>query len=199
MELTELENIIKGYDKKIDEHIALNRDVLKRILSDKSNKHMRIERLKTVYQLGSPLLLPCLLAIIIEVMNIRISYTVNFYIGLGLFIPVFLFTWGLNIKYYQLIRKLNFSNPLTTIKKQIAELERYSIWMTKIRNLLTPLLIAGMLLIFIPQNVYHMEFILLLVLTASVFIVSSFYRNYSVRERYRVLKGEIKEMEALEK
>ncbi len=32
MELAELENIIKGYDKKINESIDLNRDVLKRIL-----------------------------------------------------------------------------------------------------------------------------------------------------------------------
>lgn len=73
MELNELGNIIKEYDKKIDENIALNRDVLKRILSDKPNKHIRIERLKSLYQLGTPLLLPCLIAIIIEVTNIRIS------------------------------------------------------------------------------------------------------------------------------
>lgn len=199
MELNELGNIIKEYDKKIDENIALNRDVLKRILSDKPNKHIRIERLKTLYQLGTPLLLPCLIAIIIEVTNIRISFTSNFYIGIGLFIPVFLFVWSLNIKHYLLIRKVNFSIPTILIKKQIAELERYCIWMTRVRNIFMPLLIAGMLLIFVPQSVCHVEFILLLVLVISVFTITSFYRNSSVRERYRVLKEEIEEMDALEK
>lgn len=199
MELTELGNIIKEYDKKLDENIALNRDVLKRILSDKPNKHVRIERLKTLYQLCTPLLLPCLIAIIIEVMNIRINFTSNFYIGLGLFIPVFLFVWSLNIKHYLLIRKVNFSIPTILIKKQIAELERYCIWMTRVRNIFMPLLIAGMLLIFVPQSVCHVEFILLLVLVILVFTVTSFYGNYSVRERYRVLKEEIEEMDALGK
>lgn len=199
MELNELGNIIKEYDKKIDENIALNRDVLKRILSDKPNKHIRIERLKSLYQLGTPLLLPCLIAIIIEVTNIRISFTPNFYIGIGLFIPVFLFVWSLNIKHYLLIRKVNFSIPTILIKKQIAELERYCIWMTRVRNIFMPLLIAGMLLIFVPQSVCHVEFILLLVLVISIFTITSFYRNSSVRERYRVLKEEIEEMDALRK
>lgn len=199
MELTELENIIREYDKKIDKNIAFNRDVLKRILSDKSNKHMRIERLKAVYQLWSLLLLPCFIAIIIEVMNMRINFTLNFYIGIGLFIPIFLFVWSLNIKHYRLIRKINFSMPITVVKKQIAELERYSIWMTKTRNMLMSLLILGMLLIFIPQNVCNVEYVILLVLVVLVFLASSFYRNYSVRERYRVLKEEIEEMEVLEK
>lgn len=199
MELNELGNIIKEYDKKIDENIALNRDVLKRILSDKPNKHIRIERLKSLYQLGTPLLLPCLIAIIIEVTNVRISFTPNFYIGIGLFIPVFLFVWSLNIKHYLLIRKVNFSIPTILIKKQIAELERYCIWMTRVRNIFMPLLIAGMLLIFVPQSVCHVEFILLLVLVISIFTITSFYRNSSVRERYRVLKEEIEEMHALRK
>lgn len=199
MELNELGNIIKEYDKKIDENIALNRDVLKRILSDKPNKHIRIERLKSLYQLGTPLLLPCLIAIIIEVTNIRISFTPNFYIGIGLFIPVFLFVWSLNIKHYLLIRKVDFSIPTILIKKQIAKLERYCIWMTRVRNIFMPLLIAGMLLIFVPQSVCHVEFILLLVLVISIFTITSFYRNSSVRERYRVLKEEIEEMDALRK
>lgn len=199
MELTELGNIIKEYDKKIDENIVLNRDVLKKILSDKPNRHIRIECLKTLYQLFTPLLLPCLIAITIEVMNIRISFTSNVYIGIGLFIPVFLFVWSLNIKHYLLIRKVNFAIPTILIKKQIAELERYCIWMTRVRNIFMPFLIAGMLLIFIPQSVCHVEFILLLVLVILVFTVTLFYRNYSVRERYRVLKEEIEEMDALGK
>lgn len=132
-------------------------------------------------------------------MNIRISFTSNVYIGIGLFIPVFLFVWSLNIKHYLLIRKVNFAIPTILIKKQIAELERYCIWMTRVRNIFMPFLIAGMLLIFIPQSVCHVEFILLLVLVILVFTVTLFYRNYSVRERYRVLKEEIEEMDALGK
>lgn len=199
MELTELENIIKGYDKKINESIDLNRDILKRILRNNPNKHMRIERLKALYQLWSPLLLPFLIAIIIEVMNIRISFTSNFYIGIGLFIPVFLLVWSLNIKHYLLIRKVNFSTPTILIKKQIAELERYCIWMTKIRYIFMPFLIVGMLLIFVPQCTCYTEFIILVILVILVFIISSFYRNHSIRERYKILKEEIEEIEALEK
>ena len=39
----------------------------------------------------------------------------------------------------------------------------------------------------------------MLALIISIFIISSLYRNQSARERYRILKGEIEELEALEK
>ena len=199
MELTELERILKGYDKKIDKNISINRDILKRLLIDKPSKHIQTEWLKTLYQLCSPLLLAILLAIIIDFTNIKVSATLNFYIGLVLFIPPFIFIWSLNIKHFLIIRKINLSGPVIHIKKQIAELERYSIWMTKIRNILMPLPISGMLLIFLPHNIYQIEFILMLALIISIFIISSLYRNQSVRERYRKLKSEIEELEALEK
>lgn len=199
MELTELENIIKGYDKKMDENITLNREVLKRLLSSKPRRHLQLERLKTVYQLSSPLLLPCLIAVIMEVMNIRIGFTSNFYIGLGLFVPTFVFVWSLNFKHYLLIRSIDLSTPVILIKKQVAELERYTIRMTKMRNVLMPALIAGMLLIFIPQGVYIVEFALMIVLVVTVFVLSAFYRNYAVKERCRVLNREIEELESLAK
>lgn len=199
MELAELENIIKGYDKKIDENISLNRDVLKRLLINKPHRCLQVERLKTLYQLCSPLLLPCLVMVIIEVLNIGVDFTSNFYIGLGLFVPTFLFVWSLNIKHYLLIRKINFSTPVILIKRQVAELEKYSIWMTKIRNMLTPILISGMLLVFVPQSIYVMEFVLMVGFITSIFILSAFYKNYSIRERYRVVISEIEELEALGK
>lgn len=199
MELAELESIIKRYDKKMEENITLNREVLKRLLINKPHKRLQIERLKIIYQLCSPLLLPCLIVVIIEVMNIKLDFTLKFYVGLGLFVPVFLFVWSLNIKHYLLLCKMNLSNPVILIKKQVAELERYSIWMTKMRNICMPVAIAGMLLIFIPHGANVLESVLMIGLVVSIFIVSTFYRNYSVRERYRVLKSEIEELEALEK
>ncbi len=199
MELTELESILKGYDEKIDKNISINRDILKKLIIDKPSKYIQTERLKALYQLCSPLLLAILLAIIIDFTNISVSATLNFYIGLVLFIPPFIFIWSLNIKHFLIIRKINLSGPVIHIKKQIAELERYSIWMTKIRNILMPLPISGMLLIFLPHNIYQIEFILMLALIISIFIISSLYRNQSVRERYRKLKSEIEEFEALEK
>lgn len=94
---------------------------------------------------------------------------------------------------------MNFSNPVILIKKQVAELERYSIWMTKMRNICMPVAISCMLLIFIPHGANVLESVLMIGLVVSIFIVSTFYRNYSVRERYRVLKSEIEELEALGK
>lgn len=199
MELTELENIIKGYDRKMDENITLNREVLKRLLSNKPRRHLQLERVRALYQLSSPLLLPCFIAVIMEVMNIRISLTPNLYIGLGLFVPTFLFVWSLNFRHYLLIRRIDLSAPVILIKKQVAELERYNIRMTKMRNVLMPVLIAGMLLIFIPQGVYIVEFALMLVLVVTVFVLSAFYRNYAVKERCRVLNMEIEELEGLAK
>ena len=106
MELTELESILKRYDEKIDKNISINRDILKKLIIDKPSKYIQTERLKALYQLCSPLLLAILLAIIIDFTNIKVSATLNFYIGLVLFIPPFIFIWSLNIKHFLIIRKI---------------------------------------------------------------------------------------------
>lgn len=199
MELAELENILKVYDKKISEKIRLNRDILKRLLLNKPQEHLRKERLKVIYQLFSPLLLLCITTILMEVIPLRFSFTFGFYTGLGLFLPVYVFIWSLNIKHYKLIRKINFHLPVVSLRKRVSELEKYNLWITNMRNILMPLLISGILLLFIPSNGYDMEFVLLLILIAAVFIVSAFYRNYAVRERYHALKREIEELAMLEK
>ncbi len=199
MELLELENALKAYNKKMSENFSLDRTILKRFLLSKSKRHVRVEKLKTIYQLSSPILLPLLLFAIMEIRGIDLNLTTNFYIGLALFLPAFLYAWALSIKHYMLIRAIDFSVPVVHIKKQIAELEKYTIRMNRTRNMLMPLPIVGMLLMFVPRQVYLPQFSVMLLLVVIIFVGSVYYRSASIRKRYEEISENIRELEALEK
>jgi uncharacterized membrane protein len=196
MELIELENIWRDYDKKITENTCLNKEILRKILTYKPERRLNWMKIKACYYVLSPVILFILLLI----MDIQFRLTVNFYIGLSLFVPIYVINYIWDIKYFLLIRKIDFSDPILTIKKGIAELEKYKIKIWKIRYLLTPLAILGVLLMLFQKPTFNMQSVIMLVLIALVFIASTYYKfKYSIIERFKKLKKEIEEIENLEK
>ncbi|MEG1607127.1 MAG: hypothetical protein RR066_05525 [Mucinivorans sp.] len=197
MELVELEKLLQDCDSRLTQEVTINRDALRKLLIAKPQKMMKMERFKVIYQLVGPFLLVGLLAIVMSLADIQLTIASNFYIGLGLFAPTFLFLWSLQIRHYLLIRQVDFSAPIVLVEKQMAILERYALWVMRVRNLCMPLAIAGMLLIFIPQSVDVFYFVIMVLLVALVFTVSAFYHNYSLKQRYAALNHEIAELDAL--
>ena len=196
MELDELQNIWLQYDRKIIDNTHLNKEILKRMLMSKPEKRLNWIKIKA----GFNVLSPAILILLIKVMDMKFSLTSSFYIGLSLFLILFIINYIWNIRYFLLIRKIDFSGAILSIKKQIAELEKYKIKTTKIRYLIMPFAIIGIFFMLIQKPIFNTESIVMFVLIMLVYISSIYYTfKYSISEQFRKLNKEIFEIEELEK
>jgi hypothetical protein len=106
----------------------------------------------------------------------------------------------LGYKIFLLIRKIDFSESILSLKKEIAELEKYKIKITRISYMFMPFAILGIFLMLIQKPIYNAESIVMLALIVLVYISSIYYTfKYSIYERFRKLNKEIAEIEELEK
>jgi hypothetical protein len=121
---------------------------------------------------------------------------------LGLFLPVYAITYFWDIKYFNLIRNIDFSMPVLSIKRVIAELEKYKIKTTRIRYLLMPVAMTGFILMIIKKINVSLNFLSFvpLILIIIVFISSMYFTfKFSIYERFRKLNKDIDEIEQLER
>jgi len=196
MELDELQNIWLQYDRKITDNTHLNKEILKRMLISKPEKRLNWIKIKA----GFNVLSPVILILLIKVMDMKFSLTSGFYIGLSMFLTLFIINYIWNIRYFLLIRKIDFSGAILSIKKQIAELEKYKIKTTKIRYLIMPFAIIGIFFMIIQKPIFNTESIVMFALIILVYITSIYYTfKYSISEQFRKLNKEIFEIEELEK
>jgi hypothetical protein len=198
MELLELQNIWQEYDKKLSENTRLNKEILRLMLLSKPQRKLNWIKIKAGLSIFSPIVFVTLLL----VLDVQFRLTTNFYIGLGLFLPIYAITYVWDIKYFNLIRNVDFSMPVLSIKKVIAELEKYKIKTTRIRYLLMPVAMIGFLLMIIQRITISFNFVSIipLLLIILVFISSMYFTfKYSIYERFSKLNKDIDEIEQLEK
>jgi len=198
MELIELQNIWQEYDKKLSENTRLNKEILRLMLLSKPQKRLNWIKIKAGLNIFSPILF----VMILLVLDVQFSLTINFYIGLGIFLPVYAITYIWDIRYFKLIRAIDFSMPVLSIKKVIAELEKYKIKTTRLRYLLMPFAMIGFLLMIIHKITFSFNLVSIipLLLIILVFISSMYFTfKYSIYERFSKLNKEIDDIEQLEK
>jgi len=197
MELTELQNIWQEYDKKISENTRLNKEILRLIMLEKPRRRINWIKIKAGLWIFSPVLF----VFLILILNVQFNISTRFFIGLGLFLPVYIITYIWDIRYFKLIRGIDFAMPVLYLRKVITELEKYKIKTTKIRYLLMPLAMAGFLLMIIHKITFSFDFlsILPLLLIVLVFFSSMYFTfKYSIYERFMKLNKDIDEIEQLE-
>jgi hypothetical protein len=196
MELLELENIWKECDLKITEGNRINKEILKRVLISKPEKTIKWMKIRSGFNLLSPLILFAWM----EITNYIFYFTSSFYIGLGLFLPVFILTYIWDWEYFLHIYNFDFSDTILNIKQNIVKLEKYKVKVTQIRYILMPIAITGLLFIFCQRLVFSLEFIIMILLILIVFIASAYYRfKYSISEKFRRLNKELEEIEQIMK
>lgn len=198
MELIDLQNIWLEYDKKLAENTRLNKEILRLILLSKPKK--RLSWIKIIA--GLNIFSPILFLMLVLVLDVQFNSTINFYLGLGIFLPVYAITYIWDIRYFKLIRTIDFSMPVLSIKKVIAELEKYKIKTTRLRYLLMPFAMIGFLLMIIHKITFSFNLVSImpLLLIILVFISSMYFTfKYSIYERFRKLNREIDDIEQLEK
>ena len=197
MELTEFQKIWQEYDKKLSENTRLNKEILRLILIEKPQKRLNWIKIKAGLSIFSPVLLVSLILIL----NVQFNISVRFFIGLSLFLPVYIINYVWDIRYFALIREIDFTMPVLSIKKVITELQKYRIKTTKVRYLLMPLAMTGFLLMIIHKIPVKLDYfsILPLLLIVLVFFSSMYFTfKYSIYERFKKLNKDIDEIEQLE-
>jgi hypothetical protein len=198
MEMSELQYLWQEYNKKISETTSLNKEILRHILLEKPQRSFRWIKIKAGLRIFSPLLF----VLLVMILKVQFNISTRFYIGLGLFLPVFIITYFWDVKYYMLLRGVDFSMPVLSIKKITAELEKYKIKTTKIRYLLMPLAMLGFLLMIIhkiPLNFSFLSVIPLLLIVLVFFSSMYITFKYSINERFKKLNKDISEIDKLEK
>jgi len=194
MELSELKEMWHQNDKKLSENTRINKEVLKRMLIAKPEKRILWEKIKT----GVNLILPIALILLILVPNIQYRSSIDFYIGILLFGAVSSLIYYWTVRYYMLVRNIDFASSVTSIKKNIKKLEKYKIKLKKLGYVLMPFGITGIFLMGkIP--LFSTKSILPVTLIVLVIIVSIYYTfKHSIVEQFRKLDNEIEELEQLE-
>lgn len=198
MELAQLENIWKDYDQKLNNNTRINKEILRKILFQKPEKRLNWIRIKALFNLLSPLLF----FFLIEILNVQFAFESNFYIGLTLFLPVYMITYYWDIKYFVLTRDIDIASSILTIKKTIVELEKYKIKTTRIKYLLMPIAMVGFLLMIIHEFTFQANILSIvpLILIVLVYLASFYYAfKFSIHEMFKKLNSEIDEIMALEK
>ena len=194
MELIELQAMWQQYDKTLSENTKINKEVLKQILILKPEKRLNWEKLKASVNL----ILPIALILLLLIPNIYFRSSIDFFIGSFMFGVVFTLIYYWSVRYYLLIRKIDFSNSVTLIKRNIKQLEKYKIKLKKLGYILMPF---GLIGIFLMGNFsfFSRESILPISLIILVMIISIYFTfKYSISEQFRKLDNEIEELEKLE-
>ena len=198
MELVQLESIWKEYDKKITDNTRINKEILKRMLISKPERRLNWIKIKAGYNVFSPVIFIALILIL----DVQFSFKTNFYIGLTLFLSIYMITYIWDFKYFKLIRNIDFSMSVLSIKKLVAEVEKFRIKTTRVKYLLMPIGMIGVFLMIIRKLTFQFNFMSMipLLLIVLVYLLSFYFTfKYSIYEPFRRLNNEIDEIIILEK
>ena len=195
MEINELQMLWQQQNTHILENTRINKEVLKRILIMNPEKRINREKIKSWINLISPIAL----VIFIFIPNFHYRDTVIYITGLLMFVTVFFLIYYWQVTYFFLLRKVDFSATIVSIKKQIATLEKYKIKSTKLKYALMPIAMLGIFGMLIQKPNFNKESIVLIVLIVAVFTASALVTfKISIKEQFRQLNKEINEVEKIE-
>jgi|SRR6056297_735414 len=195
MELDDLKLMWQNQEKQIAKNTKLNREILRYMLIKAPQRRMNKEKFSAIVNIA----LPLIIISVILIPNIELRNTFNFYLGVVAFAVPFILTYTWSIQYFLTINKIDFTNPITTIKKRIKHLERQKTKITKLGFMLMPVAITG---IFIMGKIelFTTHSLLPLGLIILIMIISGLYTfKIALHKRFTEFKKEIEAIENLEK
>ena len=198
MELADFQNMWREHDRKVMENISINKTIFKNILTERAEKKIRWLRAKAIFNLG----LPIILLATILIPNIVYRNDINFIIGVVLFGSVFIVSYVWAFQYFIKVSRIDFNDTndtITSVKKNLIELEKYKFRITKLGYILIPFAIIGVfMMIEIPLFSKHVLLpIVLIIITMIISIYITF--KFSIIESFKKINKEISDIEKLEK
>lgn len=205
MELMELQNLWLENNRKLDETLCLNREIMNKLLKAKPERRLTRIKAEAILTLLLPVVLLLLIAFGILDFKVGLHHGIQFYSGILIFGVVFLTNYILSARYYRLLLKVDFSGKMLEIKTQLLKAEAFKLKLTRISYLLMPFAITGIFMILgmpvflmdhdLPLGSYVPLLLIVVVFIGSVYVTFKF----TLVQRFKKLKAEIAELEELMK
>jgi hypothetical protein len=194
MELTELQSMWVQYGNKIAENTRINKEILKSIIKTKTEKKINWIKFKAILNILYPIPL-----IIFAASDIEYRMDREFIIGIILSGSGTIITYIWAIKYYLFVDKIDFFNPITTIKKDISKLEKYKLKITKLGFFVAPFFITGIFLVanvsVFSKRMIPFDLLAILIMAITVYLT----HKHGIFRQIKRINLEIDEILELEK
>jgi len=205
MELMELQNLWLENNRKLDETLRLNREIMNKLLKAKPEKRLIRIKAKALFNLILPIVILLVILFGVWVPDIKLKHDMQFYIGVTIFGIGYVIIYILSARYYWHLLKIDFTQNVLDIKTRVLRAEAFNLKTTRIKYLSMPFAITGIFMIlgmpiFSMKTDLPIQSYLPLLLIVLVFIGSAYVTfKYTLVERFRKLKREICELEKLAK
>jgi len=194
MEITDLQNMWTQHNKDISENTRINKQLLKNILTSKTERKINWIKVKAIFNL----ILPIILLTTILIPKLRLRFDSDFIIGGLLFGIVFIIGYFWSVQYFLKVSRMDLKNAITSTKKDIIELERYKFKITKLGYMLIPFALIGIFMMlelpFFTKSSLIPISLIIIVMIVSIYITFKF----SIFEYFKKINREIVEIEKLE-
>jgi len=203
MELNELQNLWLENNRKLEQTLQINKELLNQLLRAKPEKRLVRIKAEALFTLAMPFVV--LILIVTGVLNLDLTARADiaFYAGILIFGTTFLTNYLLSVKYYWILLKVDLSGKILDIKTRIVKAEAFKLKLTRISYVLIPFAMTGIFMIlglpiFSMKTDLPIQSYLPLLLIVLVLIGSAYFTfKYTLVERFRKLKKEIYELEKL--
>jgi hypothetical protein len=195
MEWSEFQALWQQYDARIAENTRINKEVLKRMLRAKPERRVNWIRLQTG---AGVLLMPIVLFFLFTLLPFKFNQGFALYLGIFLYGGGCLLAYCWSIKYFLLLRNINFTNSVTATRKNLKQLEKFQTKIIKIGYFLMPFAIIGVFLMF-DMPLFTKRSLVPLSLCFVVMVGSMYYKFRWKNRWFRKLNFELDEIEQLEK
>ena len=194
MELDELKSIWIQHEKMLVENTVLNKELLKKLLIVNTKKRIDWIKIKSL----SSLILILIGVIFIAIPRFQFTLKFDIVLGIVLFGSTFLITYIWSIRLYLLIERLNFNGSVLSVSKQLKQVAKYKLKITKYGFILAPFMIVG---IFLSAGMSFLssKMIPFYALMVVVFLISSYIRTkHGLVAQIRKIDRDIDEISKLE-
>jgi hypothetical protein len=203
MELMELQNLWTENNRKLEQTLQINKELLNQLLRAKPEKRLVRIKAEALFTLALPFVVLILIVSGVLKLDVKARTDIFFYAGILIFGTTFLTNYLLSVKYYWLLLKVDLSGKILEIKTRILKAEAFKLKLTRISYMLIPFAMIGISMILglpifsmrkdLPIESYMPLLLIVLVLIGSAYITF----KYTLVERFRKLKREISELEKL--
>jgi hypothetical protein len=195
MELEELKTVWIQHEKMLLENTVLNKKMLRKLLILNAEKRIDWLKIRTL----STLILPLIGVVFIVMPRIQFILKFDAVLGLVLFGSTFIVSYIWAVRLYLLVEKLNFHASVVSVSKQLRQVEKYKLKITRHGLMLAPFMIVG---IFLSAGIPFLssKMIPFYTLMLIVFLISTYIRTkHGLVARLRKLEKDLEEISELER
>ena len=195
MDFNEIKSAWVQHEHMLLENTRVNRELLRKLLVTRAAKRIDWLKIKTF----AGLIVPFVILVLIVIPRLEFTLEIERVIGYVLFVPLYILSYVWAIRLYLLIERLNFKEPVLSVRKQLRLVERFKLKIKRYNLMLAPLLIIG---IFLSAGipVFSAMMIPFYILMVIAFLIGQHIRSrYGLVAQINRIDDEMKEIAVLEK